>query len=193
MSFSSNAAIPVDDPAIQFFWGGREVEVFVPANTVRALFPGFAAPWEPLMFQAGTVAGTLTFNGAVQTGAVQTTFSTVKTIPRQAPAINAVRLDGSTVVITLMSALREVTQLRLRFETTPAVRLNCGTGCSVSGNELTFDVKPLFDAWYGGDSVFGSLSNLRLPLSIQGAVSGTVFVTLGNSLALSNSMSFPLP
>ena len=197
LSFGSNAAIPLDDPAIQFATGGREVAFTIPADTLDARF-GANPQAGSLGFQPGTVAGTLTFSGTLQVGSVQTTFSTAQTIPRQAPAIQTVRTDtekGFAAVITLLSTTREVSALSLRFDTTPTVRLSCGTvaGCTVSGSTLTFDVKPLFDAWFAGDAAPGGLGAMRLPFSIQGKVQGSVGVSLRSSMGTSNSMSFPLP
>jgi hypothetical protein len=86
-------------------------------------------------------------------------------------------------LIDSLSTMREVTQLNLNFNTTPAVRLSCGTvtGCSVAGQTLNLDVRSQFNQWFAADTSFGSLSTLRVPLSIDGNVHGTVLVTLRNS------------
>jgi len=55
---------------------------------------------------------------------------------------------------------------------------------------MIFDVKSIFDAWYAGDTKFGSLSTLRVPFSLTGKISGTVTVTIRNSLGVSNAGSF---
>jgi hypothetical protein len=212
LSFVSNASIPVDDPAIQFATGGRQVTFTIPANTLQALF-GAPLTAGPLGFQTGTVAGTLAFSGMLQAGIVQTTFAPSVdveslTIPLQAPSIQAVQsnavpvqttagqaANSVTVRITLTSTMREVTALSLQFDTTPAVRLDCGavSGCAAQGATVTLDVKPLFDAWFASDRSFGSLNVLRLPLTVPQTVHGTVTVTLRNAKGLSNTMSFPLP
>jgi sugar lactone lactonase YvrE len=199
LAFSPNAVVPVDDPAIQFATGGREVTFTIPANTVQARF-GDNPQAGPIAFQAGTVAGALSFNGTIQTGTVETAFSGSRTIPQQVPAIHGIQTEPRSntnvfVAISLSSTLREVTELNLRFNTQPAIRLSCGdaAGCSVSGNVLTFDVKALFDAWFAADTQFGSLSVLRVPFAIQGSVSGSVLVSLRNRLGGSNAMSVPLP
>jgi hypothetical protein len=199
LAFSSNAAIPADDPAIQFASGGRSVTFTIPANTHGAHFSGNSETG-PIGFQAGTVAGTLSFNGTLQTGVIETAFSTTRIIPPQPPTIHSVERESSNgtglaMAINLSSTPREVTFLELMFATTPAVRLSCGAiaGCVALGNSLTLNVISLFRDWFLADSVYGSASTLRVPLSIQGRVRGTVTVSLRNSLGLSNGVSLTLP
>jgi len=196
LSFSPGSAPPVDDPAIQFSTGGRTVSYTIPANSLQARF--LTAPNGPLGFQAGTVAGTLTLNGTLQAGMVETTFSGLTTIPQEAPVLRGVQTitqEGFVVLITSQSTTREVTQLNLQFNTTPAVRLSCGTakGCSVAGQSLSLDVQSVFSQWFAADETFGSLSALRVPIFIDGSLKGTVAVTLRNSRGLSNARSFTLP
>src|SRR5262249_56831444 len=116
-----------------------------------------------------------------------------------APSIQSIQTEPRinttiTMAISLFSTLREVTELSLRFDTQPSIRLSCGAvvGCSVSANTLTLDVKSLFDAWFAADTQFGSASVLRVPFAIQGGVRGAVAVSLRNRLGISNTMSFPL-
>src|SRR6185436_2286558 len=121
-------------------------------------------------------------------------------IPKLPPAIQAISSTAGpeNVVIAqiaLTSTMREVNAITLQFNTSPTVRLSCGgvSGCSVSGSSITLNVKSLFDAWFANDVTFGSLSVLRLPLSIQGTVHGSIGITLQNSQGVSNMMFFPLP
>jgi hypothetical protein len=203
LSFSSNAAIPADDPAIQFASGGRQTGFTIAANSLQARFNANSVEG-PIGFQTGTVAGTIGFIGALQAGTVQTTFSPPSsanaglTIPRAAPSIQSIQTNsqnGFAAVINLWSTMREVTQLSLTFNTTSEVRLSCGSiaGCTVSGTTMTLDVKATFDFWFNSTSSFGSMSALRLPFSIQGSIDGTISVTLRNSQGTSNSLSFALP
>jgi uncharacterized repeat protein (TIGR01451 family) len=202
LSFASNAVIPMDDPAIQFATGGRTASFTIPANETEARF-GSSLQRGSLLFQPGTVAGTITFAGTFTAGTIRREFlpasgSDTLTIPLRALSIQGIRAStegGFAVSIQLFSAAREVTQLSLSFDTTPRVSLQCGTteGCSAAGNVLTLDVARLFSQWFAGDSHFGGLAQLRLPLSISGAVKGTVAVTLKNSKGESNSQSFALP
>jgi uncharacterized repeat protein (TIGR01451 family) len=202
LTFVSNAVIPVDDPAIQFSSGGRAVTFTIPANQTQALF-GSESQHGPLSFQSGTVAGTLTFSGDLTAGTFQKNFSRsgvdALTIPLQALSIQRVQTStqgGFSVSMFLFATAREVTQLSLAFNTSPPVRLSCGTtaGCSASGNTLTLDVAPLFTQWFNSDTTYGGLALLRLPLNIEGgSVKGTVAVTLRNTKGQSNSQSFALP
>jgi uncharacterized repeat protein (TIGR01451 family) len=205
LSFHSTAAIPVDDPAIQFASGGRLAPFTIPANTIQARF-GNAVTAGLIAFQTGTVAGTLLLDGIAIAGNVEIPFSpgvglTSLTIPAQAPAIRVVQTtagptpDSVMVQVGLVSTLREVTAVALEFNTTPSIQLDCGlaAGCSVSGNTVTLDVKNVFDTWFISDVAFGGLSVLRLPLSIRGELRGSVRVTLRNSQGVSNAFAFTLP
>ena len=199
LTFSSDAVNPVDDPAVQFSQGGREVTFMIHANTTFARF-GSNTQAGPIGFQTGTVAGNLSFSAALQTNEAPVAFSGLRTIPRRAPTIQGVRAQRGTgntvnVGINLFSTSREVTQLTLQFQTTPAVTLTCGNtpACSTSGASLTLDVKQQFDTWFAGDKVYGSASTLTVPLSIEGTVRGTIVVSLRNAQGSSNSLSVPLP
>jgi hypothetical protein len=113
----------------------------------------------------------------LQTGAVETAFSSQTTLPRQAPKIYGVHRESGdanlfVVGLNLTSTPREVTQLIVRFDTSPLLRLNCSgmAGCSSSGNAFTLDVKSVFDSWFASETTFGGISNLRLPFYISGSV-----------------------
>jgi hypothetical protein len=196
LTFAPDAAIGIDDPSIQFESGGREVGFVIPANTSIAQFGAFKLT--QIGFQTGTVAGTLSFAGVAQAGTAQKSFTFTVTVPRRPPTIYSMQKDpkdSAAILITLFSTSREVTQLVLHFNTSPAVRLNCGsvTGCSVSGTTLTFDVRSLFDAWYASDTVHGSLSTLRLPFSVQGSFKGSASVSLQNNEGVSATSVFTFP
>jgi hypothetical protein len=203
LTFSSNAVIPLDDPAIQLATGGRAVTFTIPANETQALF-GAGTPQEPLAFQPGTVAGTLTFTGTFNAGWIQGNFAPFPpldalTIPLGTLSILNLETSaegGFAVSILLLSTAREVTQLSLAFNTTPRVALSCGStaGCSVAGNTMTLDVASLFSRWFDGDISFGGLAKLRVPFRIEGGtVRGNVAVTLRNTKGESNSQSFAVP
>ena len=201
LTFSPDPTVRIDDPAIQFETGGRGLTFTIPANVSAANFTG-AAQAGAVRFQAGTVAGALNFEGTLKAGRIDSTFSSAglsaMTIPLQAPVIQSLRTStqgGFAALITSFSTARTITQLNLDFQTAVPVTLSCGTtqGCSTSGNSITLNVASLFAGWFTGDTMFGSLSTLRLPLSVGGIVPGTVTVTLRNDRGPSNSMSFPLP
>jgi uncharacterized repeat protein (TIGR01451 family) len=196
LNFVSNSIVPGDDPAIQFATGGRTVSFTIPANTFQARFNGGLITTLPL--QTGTVAGSATLSGVLQSGAAQMDFSATIVIPRQPPTVQSVRAvtgAGFGPLVTFTSTPREITEVVLQFDTTPAVRLSCGlaSGCSVSGSTLTLDVRRLFDAWYILNPGFGSVSTIYVPLSIQGQVGGKVWLTLRNSYGASIPVAFPLP
>ena len=46
-------------------------------------------------------------------------------------------------------------------------------GCVASGNGVTLDVKPLFDPWFIGDTVFGGVSTLHLPFFVDSTIRGS--------------------
>ena len=198
LGFTPDAIHPADDPAIQFDSGGRTVAFTIPANTVQARF-GANTQTGPIGFQAGTISGTLSFNGSLQTGVVETALSSLATIPKQAPKIHGVVTEEASgnsfrLGVHLTSSPREVTQLVLRFVGSQA-RLSCGTvaGCAPSGDSLILDVRPMFDSWFIGDTMHGSASTLHLPFSIDRAIQGSLMISLGNRFGTSNSVTFTLP
>jgi uncharacterized repeat protein (TIGR01451 family) len=202
LGFVSDAVIQGDDPAIQFATGGRQVAYVIPANTLTAHIGGSAAPG-PIGFQTGTVAGTLSLTGTVNSGTVQLTFAPVATpgalsIARHAPSIHSVhtRTDGGFAAYVLASStMREVTSVSLQFNTRTGVQLSCGAvaGCSVSGSTITLDTRGLFSGWFAANTSLGSLSVLRMPLSIDPGLRGTVTVRLHNSAGASGAGTFELP
>jgi len=197
LSVLPSAVVQVDDPAVQFATGGREVAFTIPANSLQPQFASLSKVG-PIGFQAGTVAASLRFSVTLHAGTIDAVNSTSMTVPPQAPSIQKINTDthdGFAAVMTLISSTREVTQLLLTFNTTALIRLSCGSavGCTASGSTLTFDVRSLFDTWFAGDNTFGSLTTLRIPLSIPDTVHGSVAVRLLNSRGISGAKSFPLP
>jgi len=199
--FTSSALNPADDPAIQFASGGRVVSFVIPAGQLQARFGGGTAT--SIGYQPGTVAGAISFTGTAVAGLVQKVFSSTPNlnsllIAPSPPAVTSVRADASigfALLITSTSTQRSVTDLVVQFFTGSQLNLSCGTvaGCTASGSTLTFDVRQLFDNWFSGNVQFGGLSTFRLPLTIQGALHGTVLATLRNGLGSSNAMSIILP
>jgi hypothetical protein len=160
--------------------------------------------WVELSLEMLSLAFAVLVFGTLQAGAASKTFQPSVgaggglTIPKSPPAIRAIQAarDGAepdvvTAEIALSSTLREVTSITVQFNV-KGIQLSCGavSACAVSGSTITLDVKPLFDAWFAGDTTFGSLSVLRLPMSIQGSFRGTISVTLRNSQGASNTFTF---
>lgn len=200
-TFTSTAVVPGDDPAVQFESGGREVVFTIDANSLEARF-GDRAEAGPIAFQTGTVAGSLVFTAVVQAGTNQTTVTEqggALTIPRRAPQIHALQTrteEGSFAAhVLLSSTARDVTHVTLQFDTERPVRLDCGPvpACSVSGRTMTIEVASLFGDWFTGQSLYGGLALMRLPLAIDGSVQGRVIVRLGNGHGFSSPVSFQLP
>jgi hypothetical protein len=195
LAFASNAVVPLDDPAVQFATGGRSVSFTIPANATQARF-GSATSVGPVGFQAGTVAGSLSFSGTYAAGTVQGAIPDAgKSVPLQPPVIRELTRDGGGVSILLYSTTREVTELSMTFNTSPQVRLSCGgtPRCSVSGNTVVFNIEALFAAWFQNDTMHGGLGLLRVPFAIQGEIGGSVVVSLKNSRGHSQPAVFSLP
>ena len=168
------------------FWTEKDVE--------GGLCPDCKRPVERLSLTGSLTAGTVVSAFSPASGVL-----TGLVIPKSVPSIAKIATStsgGFAGLITFASTSREVTQLRLTFNTSRRnVQLSCGTtpGCSASGSTLTFDVKSMFDAWFQSTSAYGGLSTLRVPLSFKGNVSGSVSVTLVNSIGASTAGSFNLP
>jgi sugar lactone lactonase YvrE len=194
LEFKSTAVFPVDDPAIQFITGGREIDFTIPANSTIAQF-GNAGGGLSVGFQPGTVAGKLEFTATLQSGTVEKVFADSRVIHARVPIIKSITFAGGVLDATILSTPREITHLHLQFNTTPHVRLSCGESavCTVYGNVFILDVKSMFDSWFRGDSTFGSLSLIRLPLTIEGSLRGTISVTARNSIGQSSRVEVPLP
>jgi hypothetical protein len=202
LEFRPTTSIPGDDPAIQFINGQREISFVVPAGTLEARFPcpdcESHSSLAEVPFQTGTVAGSFIFRTTLQMGAIQSQAGITLSVSKERPVISSVHIDntnGPLATFTLFSNTRDMGQLTMRFDTTPPVRLSCGatSGCFASGSSVFIDVSAEFASWFALNTELGSLSNLRLPFSIQGTVRGTVFINLRNSAGLSNTVSFPLP
>jgi hypothetical protein len=185
------------DPAVQFATGGQKVPYLFRANTLTAEVQGLTGP---LGFQTGTVAGTLrlTVTFKLKTGQLRTrTYAA--TVAAGSPVITAATAatipSGFESVITMFASTKDVSSLTFRFNTSTSIQLACGgvSGCSAAGSTITFNVASLFNAWYAGNTGYGSLAIVRVPFNIQGSLSGTVTVTLRNGLGTSNSTNFTIP
>jgi hypothetical protein len=194
LTIASPAPTVLNDPAVQFQTGGRRIDFDIPANTMRATFSN-GAPG--VGFQSGTVAGTITLEAILQSGAESTTCSTAINIGLAPPTITQVQKDlqpAFAFLITSYSTPRNMSQISFQFDT-PGTNFSCGTvsGCSISGSTMIFDVRSLFQSWYESDRTFGSMSTLLVPFTIQGNVVGSVSLTMTNSEGSSNTVQIPLP
>ncbi len=179
LSFTPDAAVPVDDPSVQFSTGGRVVQFTIPAGEADAVFPvaGTAV-------QTGTVAGTIALSVQLFSGGTEVTPSPQPSrqilVARSAPAITSMRLtrtaSGFEARVVGFSTPREVEQATFRFN--PAGQANLQT------TQLTVNVGNAFANWYQseGSIPFGSAFEYVQTFTVQGdgnAVS-SVSVTLSN-------------
>ena len=181
ITFTPDAVVNGDDPAIQFSTGGRSVNFTIPAGSTQANFPN-----PTIALQTGTVAGTITITTSLTTGGVPVNCSCTLTrtiqISRSAPTISSARVtrtaNGFTVVIAGFSTTRELTQATFRFG---------GTNLQTTDTTvpLTGVVTPFFQT-----STFGGAFSLTVPFTLQGDSTGvsSVTITLANSVGSSNSV-----
>jgi hypothetical protein len=108
-------------------------------------------------------------------------------------SVSGQAVNKLTIQITLLSTLREVSELTMTFNTTPTIRLSCGSvaGCTTLGNSMTFQVRNLFDEFFA--TTTSSLATLNLPLRISGDVHGSVTITFRNRQGFSNAITVNLP
>jgi hypothetical protein len=184
LAFSSTAAIPVDDPAVQFSTGGRSVNFTVPPNTVTAVFPS------PLLVVTGTVAGSISITGSIQNGpsGLAMTSSGVDATPPQTTGVVATRINGGlSVRVTGFSPDRSVGEVNFAFE----VRVEGGTQTV----NLARSVSPEFSTWYQNpaSAAFGSSFRLEQIFGVGGdnSVIEGVTITLRNAQGSSTSTRVP--
>ena len=186
MTFTSDAVIPIDDPAVQFATGGRMVNFTIPAGTSTAMF---SIP--QMAFQTGTVAGTITLNLSLQAtgGQVIATATRIVQINRTAPGTRNVVLaptsGGFELHITGYSTPRQLTSA--------LVQLTPSAGSNLQTTQLTIPLDNLASSWYQSDAskLFGSQFTLILPFTIQGNSTGidSVSVSLANDEGSSQPVS----
>ncbi len=178
LSFTSNAVVPVDDPAIQFSTGGRTVAFTIPAGQTAAVF---TTP--QVAFSTGTVAGTITLTATFKVGAADVTPSPAPSrsfnVALTAPKITSVTIQsaagGFTVVVTGFSTPRQVASAT--FNVTIA-------GGSTASSTINVDLGSVFSQWYqsSGSAQFGSGFVYTQPFTLSGTGSAqSVTVTLTNA------------
>jgi hypothetical protein len=178
LTFTPNADVPVDDPAVQFATGGRTLNFTIPAGSTAAAFST-----SQMALQTGTVAGTITLNLGLQSASGEVTATSTRTlhVPRAAPVTRALRVvhtaGGFELHITAYSTPRQLTQA--------VVQLTPSAGTNLQTTQLTIALTDLAGNWYqsAASSQFGSQFTLVLPFSIQGNAAGidSVGVSLVNN------------
>ncbi|MCU1257600.1 MAG: cell surface receptor domain protein [Bryobacterales bacterium] len=179
LTFTPDALVPGDDPAIQFASGGRSLSFNVAANSLTL---------PALLVQTGTVAGTVTLTLKLTAVGVDVTppgGTLALQIPRQAPVIRSAQLirsaSGLEIDITGYATSRDVTQATFHFTTAADSNLQLA--------DFTVPLSSTFAAWYASAAAapYGSQFTYAQPFSIQGNSSAitSVTVTLTNSIGAS--------
>ncbi|MCS7026039.1 MAG: Ig domain-containing protein [Bryobacteraceae bacterium] len=191
LTFTSDAAVPSDDPAVVFSNGRRTVDFTIPANSTAAQLPaGFA-------MQTGTVAGTIrlavtSLRSGEQILTPDPAIAVTARVARSSPVMRQVvaRRSGSTleVQVTGWATSREITQALFRFTPAP--------GTALQTTELTVALTEAARAWYQSEQsrAFGSQFTLLQQFNVQGdaAAIGAVTVTLTNSQGSSPAVTASL-
>jgi hypothetical protein len=185
IAFTPSAAVPGDDPAVQFSTGGRTVTFTFPANSTSAVFPS------QLLLLTGTVAGTITITGSIQNGPSGLSLASVgvRSMAPQIISIAAGRLSGGLrVQVTGYSSERRVTGVEFGFD----VRGANGT----QQVTLSRSVDAEFSTWYRSSASlqFGSTFFFEQTFGVEGDSSAisSVTVTLTNGQGSTTSSVIPL-
>ena len=187
LTFTSNAAVPVDDPGVQFSSGGRQVDFTIAAGDTAAVFPV-----EEIALQTGSVAGTIEVTARLWTAGIEVTPSPQPAwqvqIERSAPVITSVQVvrttSGFEVQLVGISTSREVTRATFRF--TAAAQANLQT------TSIEVPLSEAAAAWYQSEAStpFGSAFRYSQSFMIQGESTAVsrVSVTLSNAQGDSQSV-----
>ncbi len=189
LTFTPDAVVPVDDPAVQFSTGGRSVNFSVPSGQTEAGFPA-----GDIAVQTGSVAGTITVSVRLWAGSQEVTPSPAPSrqiqIARAAPLITSVQVvrtgSGFEVHVIGLSTPREVTQATFHFTASPQANLQ-------TTQVTPTQVGQAFSTWYqsASSAAFGSAFEYVQPFTINGDSNAvaSVSVTLTNSQGTSQSAS----
>ena len=191
LTFTPDAV--ADDPTIQFASGGRTVNFTIPATKVDAVF-GSATQ---VLFQSGTVAGTITLTPSFSLGGVDVTPkpATAKTvlIASSAPVLRSLQIGTRTansfeLLITGYATSRSVSGLQLSF--TPSA------GSTLSATSIPVNSDSAFSAWYqtAASQTVGSQFTASLTISLGGNGNAvqSVSVSASNAKGASSAVSVNL-
>lgn len=183
LSFTPDAIVPKDDPAIQFSNGGRTANFTIPAGTTHAVFSGSS-----LVLQTGSVAGTLHLS--VTSSLSGGNLSNTITVARAAPLIGAATVIRSAssfqIQVTGFSNSRDLTSAHLHF--------TAAAGQVLQTSDLTVDLNTAATQWFSGDvsAGFGGQFLLVIPFTVdQGSMAGlsSAGVQLQNAQGASSSVT----
>ena len=182
-----------NDPNIQFASGGQSVNFTIPANTLNAVFGSS----QQVQFQAGTVAGVITFTASLAVASANVTPnpapSAQVTIPAAVPVLSNVQLGATTATsfeldITGLSTTRDVASLNLQF--TP------NSGAQLQTTSLTVNSEAAFNTWFESQTgiSYGSQFTAAVIINVNGNGNAiqSVSVTASNSQGQSAPVSLNL-
>ena len=183
LTFTPSSVIPGDDPSVKFMNGSRTLTFTIPANQTTATFA------VPQILSSGTVAGTITITPSLFAGQSNVTPAPVPVrtivVNPAPPVITSVTVGNTsgqlTVTVQGYATTRQVTQAKFHFAPTGSNTLQ--------NSDITVDVNSTFTQWYqsAGSLAFGSAFTYTQPFTLQGALSGSVTVTLINDKGSSAS------
>ncbi len=191
LSFAADAAVPVDDPAVQFVpTGGRTLSFVIPANSTNVVeFPQGTG-----MFQTGTTAGVITVRiTALTAGGVSVLPSPATSmqvrVARQPPVITSARFapasGGFQLTVVGYSTSRELTRASFTFSQAP--------GTNLQTTSLSADVSSRFSELYrsAASAEHGSRFTLTVNFSVQGDVNAVAGAAVTLTNAQGDSASTP--
>lgn len=183
LTLAFNSETFADDPAIQFSTGGRTVDFRIPENTTEAIFPDGS---RQILFQAGTVAGTIGLSVTFAVAQVNMTPNPVPSrsiaLAQAAPQLTGIQVANRTstgfdLLITGYSTARTVSSMRLQFAAVP--------GTELQTSSLDQNVEASFNSWYQGTGSRSFGSQFLATIRIQGtgdlSMLQSVSVTATNS------------
>ncbi len=189
LTFTPDATVPADDPAVQFATGGRTAQFTILAGMTTAQF-GSA---NNIGVQTGSVAGRIEVTARFTANGEDITPDPapvqVMTVRRAAPVIQSVRIvrttGGFEVRVVGLSSPRDMSQAVFQF--------TARAGANLETTQVTVDLGSVFSNWYQGEQSFpfGSTFEYVQPFTIQGDSNAVanVSVTLTNSSGTSQPAS----
>lgn len=187
MTFTPDASIPADDPAVVFANGRRVAPFTVEAGSTQARFADGG------ILQTGTVAGTIElvvrYEGAGQDLTPSPAPRLVARVNRAVPVIRSVRArrvtGGLEVELIGFATSRELRQAVFRFTPIP--------GSALQTTELTVPLTDGARTWYQSEQSrqFGSQFTLTQQFSVAGDTNAiaSVTVTMTNEQGTSSAVS----
>jgi hypothetical protein len=182
LTISSSFAL---DPAVQFSTGGTKVAFTIPANTLKAVFPGGSTT---IQLQTGTVAGTITLQpDFTLTGGYDVTPTNPPTVnvvvPSQAPtiltaSISSISDTGFSIAITGFTTTRYLDHVNFQF--------TAANGFALASSSATVDVSGASKLWFvsAASQGEGGQFDLTIPFSLAGGKTGTNLVSSISAISI---------